>query len=500
MKVQTFFRRWRVTVPAVVLAAGALTLGFWSTEDHLSASAPAVATATAAPAIRAVTATASYADAVEKASPAVVTVRVEAKAQADQMQLPDNPFFRRFFGPGQMPQQPQIEEGVGSGVIMNTDGTIITNNHVVENADRVEVTLPDGRAFTAKVVGTDPQTDLAVIHIDADNLKAITVADSDSLRVGDVVLAVGNPLDLGQTVTMGIISAKGRTTSIGSADNPSAEPYENFLQTDAAINRGNSGGALVTTNGDLVGINSQIVSPSGGNIGIGFAIPSNMVRNVMAQLITTGHVRRGKLGVLVQSITSDLAKSLNLPSVHGALVSSVEPDSPAAKAGVKQGDVVLRVNGTAVNDSNDLRNRISGLAPGTSVQLDVMRNGSEQHLTVTLGEMNPSGESASSSGQSSSHGQLGMSLQAVTPAVASRLQLPSDTTGVAITDVDPAGPAARAGLRSGEVILKVNGQDVHTPTEVQDAVTARKGQPSLLLIEFATQGQVQMGYRALSPE
>ncbi|HXT33768.1 MAG TPA: Do family serine endopeptidase, partial [Vicinamibacterales bacterium] len=358
------------------IAAGVVTMAAWrapQASSYLAAATPAptAAGAAAAPAV----AGASYAPVVERVMPAVVTIRVEKRASmvpTDQ-QIPDD-LLRRFFGE-QMPQQRRgtprgiprgVERGLGSGVIVSQDGYILTNNHVVDGADTVKVELNDSRSFTAKVVGTDPATDLAVVKIDAKTLPTLEVGDSDAVKVGDAVLAVGNPLGVGETVTSGIISAKGRQTPDGN------NGYQDFLQTDAAINHGNSGGALVNTAGQLIGINSQILSPNDGNIGLGFAIPSNMARHVMDQLISTGTVRRAKLGITVQLITADLASSLGLPSAHGALVSGVDAGSPGDKAGLKQGDVITSYNGKAVADNNQLRNAVASTAPGTTVPLEVL--------------------------------------------------------------------------------------------------------------------------------
>jgi serine protease Do len=487
----------RYALPVAFVAGLATAYAVSRSEPHLAASGTAPLNATVAPA------TASYADAVDRAAPAVVRVSVERRADASAtMGIPDDSFLQRFFGPdwgqpgqGRSPQirrqQAPIEQGVGSGVIMTADGTVLTNNHVVDGAERVSVTLTDGREFSAKVVGTDPASDLAVVHIDARDLPTLQVADSDRVRVGDVVLAVGNPLGMGQTVTMGIISAKGRTTDGG--DNST---YENFLQTDAPINRGNSGGALVTTTGELVGINSQILSPSGGSIGIGFAIPSNMAENVMSQLVATGHVRRGMIGVVAQGLTSDVAKSLGLSSVHGAIVAQVTPDSPASKAGIRQGDVILKVNGEAINDSNDLRNRISAMAPGSHVDLSIERDGQSETLPLTLSETSPATTSrtpASSSTPKSTEQALGMTVQAMTPDLARELRVPAGTTGLAVTDVDVSGAAARAGIQSGDVIRQVDGRAVTSTSEFRDAMARRTGRPALVLV----QRQNQPAYIAL---
>jgi serine protease Do len=274
---------------------------------------------------------------------------------------------------------------------------------------------------------------------------------------------------------MGIVSAKGRVTDLGDGSS-----YEDFIQTDAPINRGNSGGALVTTSGELVGINSQIMSPSGGSIGIGFAIPSNMVKNVMTQLVSTGHVRRGMLGVTVQGVTSDLAKSLGLPSVQGALVDSVTPGGPAFHAGVEQGDVILSVNGHPINDSNTLRNQVSSMAPGSTLTLNVFRHGSEKQLTASLSQMPDA--TAAKSGSPAEHTDLGMSLQSLTPALADSLNVPKGTTGVAVTDVDAASAAARAGIRSGDVLSAVDGHPVQTPEQVRQALAGHRSRPALVAV------------------
>jgi serine protease Do len=445
----------------------------------VAAGAKPTAASTTAPA-PAVAPVSSYAGVVDQVMPAVVTIRVEKKAQMipTDSQIPDE-MLRRFFGPGvQIPRQPRgIERGLGSGVIVTHDGYILTNNHVVDGASDVQVELPDQRTFTAKVVGTDAPTDLAVVKVAEKDLPTLTIGDSDAVRVGDVVLAVGNPLAIGETVTSGIISAKGRTTPLG------GDGYENFLQTDAAINHGNSGGALVNTNGQLIGINSQIMSPSDGNIGIGFAIPSNMAKNVMDQLIRSGSVRRGMLGVKVQRITPDMASAMNLASSRGALVSDVDEGSPAAHAGLRQGDVITELNGKPVADSNQLRNAIASTQPGTTVALKVLRDGKTEDLNATLAELtNPKTPTEKSSSDGSGSGKYGMSVQPLTPDIAEQIQVPRSTKGVVVAGIDPDGAAADSGLAEGDVIEKVNGQAVGAVDQLKSALDNNTGKPALLLI------------------
>jgi Do/DeqQ family serine protease len=326
----------------------------------------------------------------------------------------------------------------------------LTNHHVIDGADQISVELNDRRSFQAKVIGSDAPSDLALLKIEATNLPVLPLGDSDKVRVGDVCLAVGNPLGIGETVTAGIISARGRATGLSDGS------FEDFLQTDAAINQGNSGGALVNTHGELIGINSQIISPSGGNIGIGFAIPSNMARNVMDQSTNGGKVRRGRLGVGIQEITSDLAKSLGLRDVRGVLVNSVDSGGPAEHAGIRAGDVITTVNGTRVDDANALRNHIAGTAPGTDVTLTILRAGREEQLRARLTELPDKESTASSSGADGRGGQLGITVEPLTPGVASQLGLRRGAQGVVVTDVDPGGPAAEAGIQPDDVILEVN--------------------------------------------
>jgi Do/DeqQ family serine protease len=332
---------------------------------------------------------ASYADTVSKATPAVVTIHSEQRVrQPQQFPFMDDPFFRRFFGeraPQQAPNQP-TRQGLGSGVIVREDGYILTNHHVIDGADKISVDMNDKRSLEAQVVGSDAPSDLAVLKVNASGLPVLPLGDSDRTRVGDVVLAIGNPLGVGQTVTMGIISAKGRQTGLSNGS------FEDFLQTDAPINRGNSGGALVSTNGELIGINSQILSPSGGSIGLGFAIPSNMARNVMEQLINSGKVRRGQLGIVVLPIPSEEASRLGVTQGPGVVVYQVQGGSGADRAGLKQGDVITALNGQAVADPNSFRNAIASTPPGSQVTLTVKRGGSEQQVRATLGEFHPEAE------------------------------------------------------------------------------------------------------------
>jgi Do/DeqQ family serine protease len=325
----------------------------------------------------------SYADVVSRVSPAVITIHSEMRVRAPQ-QYPfmDDPMFRQFFGdrvPEQMPEQRR--SGLGSGVIISTDGYVLTNYHVVDGAEQIKVDLNDNRTLDAKVVGLDQPSDLAVLKIDATGLPVLALGDSDKVRVGDVVLAIGNPLAIGQTVTMGIISAKGRQTGLSSGS------FEDFLQTDAPINQGNSGGALVSTASELVGINSQILSPSGGSIGIGFAIPSNMARTISDTLVKTGKVRRGQLGVTVVRLNSEPAKELGIKETKGVGVAQVQPGSAAERAGLKKGDVITAFNGVEITDANVFRNLVASTAPGSVVTLNVVRDGRPLELRPTLGEL-----------------------------------------------------------------------------------------------------------------
>jgi Do/DeqQ family serine protease len=460
-------------IAALMLVSGIAWHGF-AAEQTVTQAAATVAT----PLTHAVAgARDSYADIVEVVSPAVVTVRAQGRARVSptQFQFPDDDFFGQFFGtPGRRGQQRQMprprQSALGSGVVVTTDGYVLTNNHVVEGADTVKIDFTDGRTLDAKIIGTDKPSDLALLKVDGSSFKAIALGDSDAVKVGDVVLAVGNPLNIGQTVTMGIISAKGRSTSVGDGS------YEDFLQTDAPINHGNSGGALVNTKGELVGINSQILSESGGNIGIGFSIPANMAKHVMEQLRTNGKVTRAQLGVTVQGVTADIAASLGLKQNGGAIISAVSDGSAAEQAGLKQGDVIISFNGQPVKDTNSLRNRVAESGPGNTAQLVVVRDGSEKSIAVKLDEANPERSARRGNGNGEDRGDdsaaLGIS---VAPN--------DDGKGLVVQDVDPDGRAADAGIRPGDVIQRVNQQPVQSVDDLRAAVRKSSDRPALLLID-----------------
>ncbi|MBK5295606.1 MAG: DegQ family serine endoprotease [Vicinamibacteria bacterium] len=482
---RTRVRFTRVATALAILAIVAGGAAWWSSPDAVRAQTAVVSTPPAGPAMT------SYANAVAKVSPAVVTVQVEKKASFEPTSgMPHDPSFRRFFGDRTpSPQRQPRQRGLGSGVIIEADGRIVTNAHVVDGADRVRVVLTDGREFDAKVMGIDKPTDLAVLDVEATGLPTLPFGDSDRPRVGDVVLAVGNPLGVGQTVTMGILSAKGRATGSGDGS------YEDFLQTDAPINQGNSGGALVTAQGELIGINSQILSPSGGNIGIGFSIPASMARHVVGEIVDHGEVRRSRMGVTIQPVTADIARSLDLPSVKGALVNGVEPGSPADHAGVKTGDVITKFNGLALDNGNDLRNLVASTAPGSKATVTIVRQGHSQDVAVQLANARREAASARSrSGGASEDDALGVVVEPLTPQLANRLEVPRDTDGVVVTDIDPDGRAADAGLREGDVIRQVDGKAIHSSAELRSALSGRTDRPALVLVQrgdntfFATVG------------
>ncbi len=441
-------------------------------------------------------------------TPAVVTINVQSRARQSQMP----PFleqFRDFFErPGQpnLPEEQDEDEstprgrsaprsapgplrpsGVGSGIIVSPDGYILTNNHVVDDADKVTVELADRRQFEAKVIGTDAPSDVAVIKIEAANLPTVPFGDSEKVEVGDIVLAVGNPLGIGQTVTMGIISAKGRRSPGGDT-----RSYEDFLQTDAAINRGNSGGALVNLRGELIGIPSQILSQTGGNIGIGFAIPTKLARNVMDQLIRGGKVRRGKLGVYVRDLQPEIAKQFGFKGTDGAFVDDVEKGEPADQAGVQPGDIITEFQGQRIKESSQLRNLASQTVPGTQVKFKVWRNNGERELTARLAEVDlaagtpqpkPPEEGESGTGLLS-----GVQAENVSADWIRQLNLPAGTQGVVITNIEQNSLAAQAGLRRGDVIERIGQQVVTNVTEFNAAARKASGSEVLLRIRRAERG------------
>lgn len=481
MNMQNFWRRPQAILLAVALAFGIGGVGLAAA--HFESANPPLNLKLANPNEGP---SSGFAPVVKKVLPAVVSVSSTKISKIPtqffgQGQLPDDPFFRQFFGnsmpkfnvPREVPEQ--REHGLGSGVIMTPNGYILTNNHVVDGASQVQVTLADKREFTAKVVGTDPKADIAVLKIDATNLPCITVGDSSKVQVGDYALAVGNPFGVGETVTMGIVSATGRT-------NLGIEQYENFIQTDAPINPGNSGGALVNDRGELIGINTAIIAHgSEGNQGIGFAIPVDMARSVMDQLVKYGKVTRGYLGVIPQDVTPAMAKAFGENETHGALVGDVSPNSPAQKGGLERGDIILDLNGKPVANSNDLRMTVSMMAPGTDVNLRVVRNGAERNVTVRLGELNAETASVKPENEESHSSLSGVDVQNITPETAQNLGIPANTQGVVVTNVDPTSHAADAGLQQGDVIQQVNHKPVKNTSEFEHALRSSK-EDNLLLV------------------
>jgi len=394
----------------------------------------------------------------EQVTPAVVNIAVLSRSPEQDNPMLRDPFFRRFFG---LPETAKPQISAGSGVIVDArGGYVLTNHHVVKDAEQIAVTLKDGRRLPGKLVGSDAATDIALLKVEGDNLRALTLGDSDILRVGDYVMAIGNPFGLGQTVTSGIVSALGRTGL-------NIEGYEDFIQTDASINPGNSGGALVNLRGELIGINTAIIGPSGASVGIGFAIPSNMARAVMAQLVKFGEVKRGRVGLTTQDLTPELAGSLGVaPATRGAVVVEVAQGSPADKAGLRTGDVVMAVNGRAVRGSPDLRNQIGLAAVGTDVELKLLREGREQvaRLRVEAVRATPSGQ-----------GEQVAEVRGLTVANAERNSRPE---AVAVVTVEPNSPAWFHGLRPGDLIVAVNRHKVRTTREL---LAALRGEGALAL-------------------
>lgn len=425
---------------------------------------------------------ASFSSVVKRVSPSVVKITTETKARrvsASGGEFPgsDNPLFRQFFGPRMPEIQQRPQNGLGSGVVISSDGYIVTNNHVVQGADSLLVTFSDGRELNAKVVGRDPQTDIAVIKVDATDLPAVTFADSTKIEVGDRVLALGNPFGIGETVTTGIVSAKGRRPGLGL-------DYEDFIQTDAAINPGNSGGALVDVEGRLIGINTAILSRSGGFQGVGLAVPANLVSHVTNGLVKSGKVVRGYLGVRAQDITPALAESLNLPNRTGALVADVEPETPAAKAGVQSGDVVIAVNGEPVQDASRLTLTVGSIAPGTKVKLEVLRDGKNKELNLVTAERPKTGRTSNYEDDSAAmndEGVLnGVAVGDISAEARRTMNIPGRLKGAVITDVDSSSAAAKAGLRAGDVILEINRQPVASAEDAVDLSAKAESKKTLV--------------------
>ena len=433
----------------------------------------------------------SFADLVERVSPAVVTITSETMTtdDGDGGNLDNIPApFRDFFNQFNQPHQPHRAISAGSGFIIDKAGYIVTNNHVIAGGKKITVKLPDGRSFTAKLVGTDPATDIALLKISSDKpLPTVEFGDDKQLRVGDWVIAVGNPFGLSNTVTAGIVSSLSRDIGGGTGN------YNDFIQIDAPINRGNSGGPTFDLRGQVVGMNSMIFSPSGGSVGIGFAIPASTIHDVVAQLKAHGHVSRGWLGVEIQSVTPEIAASLGMKDGKGAIVASVVPNSPAAKGGFQQGDVVTAIDGHGVDDNRDLTRRVAMVPAGQTATFTVNRGGKPMQLKVVIGNR-PDEKVASNApddqGEMASTGSaMGLGLAAVTPDARRVYNLDDSVDGVVITKVDPSSDAADKGLQPGDVVLKVGNRAVHTPQDVQAGVAeARKGGRKSVLLLVASQG------------
>ena len=392
----------------------------------------------------------SLAPMLERSMPAVVNISTSTNIQISENPLMQDPYFRQFFNVPNQPRQQQ-RNSLGSGVIIDSNqGLVLTNNHVIDKADKIMVTLNDGRQLTAELIGTDPEADVAIIQIPADNLTKLPIADSSQLKVGDFVVAIGNPFGLGQTVTSGIVSALGRT-GLG------IEGYEDFIQTDASINPGNSGGALVNLRGELIGINTAILAPTGGNVGIGFAIPSNMAMTIKESLVKHGEVRRGLLGVTTQDLTPELVKAFNLKNKQGAAISRIESNSPAAKAGLEPGDIIVAANGRPIKNSHDIRNIVGLMQIGDNVDLEYFRNNEKKQVTATIGKP----EQPQLEG-----GKLHPSLQGALLTTTQKNQV----EGVLFQKIDTSSNAWQAGLRPGDVILSANRYRVRTLEELKQVV------------------------------
>jgi serine protease Do len=487
-------RRWVATlvILAALIGGGVLALGLrnWSGGTVMGAGNLPVTMGRDASPVPLGNFANGFSSVLKPALPAVVNIHSSkvVKQRGNGMgPFQNDPFFQQFFGDqfgqgqGQAQPRSQREESLGSGVIVTSDGTIVTNNHVIDGASDIKVQLSDKREFTAKLIGTDARTDIAVLKIDATNLPTLPIGDSSKITVGDMVFAIGDPFGIGETATMGIVSATGRG-GLG------IERYEDFIQTDAAINPGNSGGAMIDLHGNLVGINTAIVSgQGGGNQGIGFAIPINMAHGVMEQIETHGKVVRAYLGIHPEDLTPALAKAFGFSNASGVLVGDVLPDTPAAKAGLKKGDVILKLNGQPVDSANDLTLRISQSAPGSSANVQYSRDGHTQNVDVKLMELDEKADNVRGGGneeEESGAGLEGVNVQALTPEIAQQLSLSSGTHGVVITSVDPSSAAAEAGVQRGMVIQEVNHKPVNSIDEYKRALAGSHG-TVLLLVNYS---------------
>jgi serine protease Do len=483
-------RRWVATVVVLAALAGGalLSQGARNWTDHTvfgAPRAPIAITQNALPVSLGNFAN-GFSAVLKPALPAVVNISSSRVVKGGRNQMSpmfNDPFFRQFFGDqGQGEARPQREQSLGSGVIVSSDGTILTNNHVIDGATDIKVFLNDKREFQAKLIGTDPKTDIAVLKIDASNLPTLTLGDSNQLQVGDLIFAIGDPFGVGETATMGIVSATGRG-GFG------IESYENFIQTDAAINPGNSGGAMIDIHGNLVGINTAILSHGGGmggeggNEGVGFAIPVSMAKPVMDQILNHGKVVRGYLGVHIQDLTPELARAFGLKDSGGVLIGDVSSGTPAAQAGLKKGDVILQVNGQPVNASNQLRVQISQFAPGTPIKLQIWRNSGTQDVSLKLAELNEK-EEKQATGETSGAALEGVQVQDLTSDISQELNLAAGTHGVVVTAVDASSPAAAAQppLNRGDVIQEINHKPINNTSDYQQAMSGADKQPVLLLV------------------
>jgi serine protease Do len=423
-----------------------------------------------------------FATVVKPALPAVVNIstsKMVKQPRGGGNPMFNDPLFRQFFGnqfgEGQAQPHPEREKSLGSGVIISADGYIVTNNHVIDGASDIKVQTSDRRDFTAKLIGTDPRSDVAVLKIEAKNLPTLPLGESSKMQVGDVVLAIGDPFGVGETVTMGIISATGRAAGI--------EDYEDFLQTDASINPGNSGGALINTQGECIGINTAILSNGGGgNQGIGFAIPIDMARRIVDEIMKNGKVVRGYMGLYIQDVTPELAQQFGLSQGGGALVGDVSPDGPAAKAGMVHGDIITKLNGQPVTTANDLRLQVSQTAPGTTIHLDVMHNGKSSDVAIKLGELPTDKDQTNANGSTAGSALDGVQVEALTPDIAQQLELPAGTHGVVVSRIDPSSTAADSGLQRGDIIQEVNRKRVTNEDDFNQALSGSGDKPILLLV------------------